>query len=216
MDRPHLAHRALVTRPALVIGCALLAAGLVSGCGSDENQAVTQAVAAIEALGGSVTYTGSGKNAKVTGVDLHGTLVTDEDLEHLQALPGITRLDLGVTDITDEGLNRLASLANLEQLYLRFTPINGTGLAAVPQKKLAKLELWMTKTNDAGLRNLKAAAALADLDLYSTPVTDAGLAALKDLKKLAQVDLRYTQVTAAGVAALKKGAPAAKVEFETP
>ena len=46
------------------------------------------------------------------------TGAVQELLDHLQALPNITRLDLGVTEITDAGLARLASLPHLRILGL--------------------------------------------------------------------------------------------------
>lgn len=134
-----------------------------------------QAVEAIRALGGFVTYDyaidqayghpvnaqdpGPGWLGSVLGVDffadvvrvnLDSTDVTDAQLEHLENLPQLRWVNLFNTRITDSGLEHLQRLRHLE-----------------------RLELGGTQVTDAGLEYLEG---LPDLQsVYATDVTEKGM-----------------------------------------
>jgi len=61
----------------------------------------------IEDAGGSVIRDAAGR---ITGVDLHGSWVSDTDLRRLVQLPYLTHLDLSLTRITDQGMQELKNL----------------------------------------------------------------------------------------------------------
>ena len=57
--------------------------------------------------------------AKLDGLDLGNTGVTDAGLKHLARLKGLTRLGLNNTAISDEGLNHLHVLKGLQHMWLK-------------------------------------------------------------------------------------------------
>lgn len=134
-----------------------------------------QAVEAIRALGGFVTYDygidqayghplnapapglgglrrvlGADLFADVVRVNLDSTVVTDAQLECLENLPQVRWVNLFNTRITDSGLEHLKRLRHLE-----------------------RLELGGTQVTDAGLEYLEG---LPDLQsVYATDVTEKGM-----------------------------------------
>jgi hypothetical protein len=124
---------------------------LLSGCGESQEDAV----AAIEKLGGTVTF--NEKNpAKPDIVRFCGT--DDAGLEHLKGLTSLQSLNLSCLKVTDAGLEHLNGLT-------RLTVLNLDGL----------------KVTDAGLEHLKGLTSLNLLVLYGLKVTDTGLVHLKGL-----------------------------------
>jgi hypothetical protein len=111
------------------------------------------------------------KNPVLT-VRLHGTEVTDSDLEEVARLSKLQILDLCDTQITDRGLEFLRSLEHLEMLVL-------TG----------------TRITDRGLLHLQNHSALQVLSLEETAITDEGSAELAKLPKLAWVDFSGTRIS---------------------
>ena len=64
----------------------------------------------IEDAGGTVI---KDKAGHITGVDLHGSWVSDTDLRRLVELPYLTHLDLSLTRITDQGMLELRNLPGI-------------------------------------------------------------------------------------------------------
>jgi hypothetical protein len=145
---------------------------------------VTDAIAAIQKIGGTVMVLAMNDDSLVVDFHLGGTALTDDGLVHVKALPKVYELNLKDTQITDAGLANLATLATLKRLHLE-----------------------KTKVTDAGLAHLKDLANLEYLNLYGTAVTDAGLEHLAGLKNLKKLYLWQSQVTDAGVAKLKEATP---------
>ena len=182
---------------------------------------VTEAVAAIEKLGGTVTSEykelrpqtwlekqfddpGSGEDpvgvVKVTSV----SLADSEGLEHLRFLTGLQSLNLGFTDVTDFDLAQLTQMTTLVQLNVRYTQIADGGLGHLKElKRLESLNLNGTEISDEGLDRLKEIHSLKALHLNYTLVTDDGL---KHLKKLAlqSLSLVGNQITDVGLEHLEK------------
>jgi hypothetical protein len=144
----------------------------------------TEAIAAIQKIGGTVMVLAMNDDSLVVDFHLGGTALTDDGLVHVKALPKVHELNLKDTQVTDAGLANLAALATLKRLHLE-----------------------KTKVTDAGLAHLKDLANLEYLNLYGTAVTDAGLEHLKGLKNLKKLYLWQSQVTDAGVAKLKEASP---------
>ncbi|HET6879959.1 MAG TPA: hypothetical protein VFI31_07380 [Pirellulales bacterium] len=97
-----------------------------------------RAVAAIEALDGSVTY------QQATTVHLEGltsleflylnnTQVSDAGLIHLRRLSGLRAIDLQGTRITDAGLDHLQGITNPQWIWLDHSQVTNTGVARLRQ-----------------------------------------------------------------------------------
>ena len=90
-------------------------------------EAQADAVAAIKKPGGRLTFDKT--SGEVVSVALNGPEITDAGVEHLKALPRLTRLRLDNTQITDAGLVYLKKLISLKSLYLNDTQVTDAGLA---------------------------------------------------------------------------------------
>jgi hypothetical protein len=132
-----------------------------------------RAVAAIEELGGGVSYAESAASERfpvtflrrwlppdyfdeIAFVNLSYTQVTDAGLVHLQGLTGLQILGVYNTHVTDAGLAHLEGLTGLQ-----------------------RVSLSSTQVTDAGLVHLQGLTGLRDLYLNGSQVTDAGIAKLR-------------------------------------
>ena len=97
----------------------------------------------------------------------------------------VTLVHLEGKPVTDDDLNILAGLDGVTRLYLADTPISDVGLRHVSQlEELQRLSLWKTRITDAGLAHLARLKKLEVLDLNNTAVSDAGIAHLAKLETL--------------------------------
>jgi hypothetical protein len=100
-----------------------------------------EAMAGIEALGGTV-----------------------ESDEGSSGKPGI-RVNLGFLPVTDAGLERLKGLARLRWLDLERTRVTDAGLECLKGlTQLRRLDLWDTQVTEAGVEGLQGA--LPDTRIY--------------------------------------------------
>ena len=163
----------------------LLISIVLFGCGeslpdapgtSKSNEA---AVAAIEKLGGDVTF--DAKSGEVVNVDLDNAwMLTDAGLLHLKEMTSLRALLLVNTRITDVGLEHLKGMASLRGLGVKNTQITDAGLEHLKDlTSLPTLDLARTQITDAGLEHLKGMTSLRDLRLSGTQITDAGLSDIK-------------------------------------
>ena len=171
-------NRFLVLMPVLGLSLAVVA----SGWAAEANPEQAKAIAAIEKLGGKVTF--DANNQAVFGVSLRKTEVTDAGMVYLKALTSLEDLDLSHTKLTDAGLEHLKGLT-----------------------KLRWLGLGGTKVTDAGLVHLKGLTKLQWVGLAETKVTDAGLEHLKKLTNLQSLYLGESRVTKEGVAKFQQALP---------
>ena len=125
-------------------------------------------------LGGSVTRNAQGN---VTSVTLRGTWVSDSDLRRLNQYPNLSLLDLSLTHITDEGMQEIKTLNGITELNLYFAQyVTDEGVAAIKDwKKLKRLNLQGTKAGDSALEHIAGITALESLNVGSTLMTDVGL-----------------------------------------
>ena len=72
--------------------------------------------------------------SKLRRLDLSRTRITDAGMDHLKDLPALQRLDLGDTLVTAEGLRKLTGLKSLQELVL----------VGAPQPKDPKKRSWET------------------------------------------------------------------------
>jgi hypothetical protein len=209
-----------------VLAVAILSADGPAGAGklSPEQQA---AVAAIEKLGGKITYA---KDGSAAGIDLRDQKVRSEQLEPIARFPQLKTLVLwgpritnaamthvaGLTELTDleldncstvsdAGLAQLKGLVNLRSINLRRSSLTDEGLtslAALP--KLEQLHLLFTNVSDDGLLKLKDMRQVTLLDVRGCAyITDKGLGNLSDLTNLKTLKLQSSEITDAGLEKLK-------------
>lgn len=166
----------------------LLLISLITPATFAQDDATSQATAALKALGGNVMKIAQSDPRLDVTLHLADQEINDDALAHVAKLPQVAWLNLAGTKITDAGLAHLSGLSELEKLHLERTQIGDAGLA-----HLAKLEK------------------LVYLNLYGTPVTDAGLQHLHGIKSLKRIYLWQSQATEAGIAALREALPEARI-----
>lgn len=110
------------------------------------------------------------------GLDLTGTLVTDDGLACLARIPFPLHLTLSRTKVTDRGIARLGAVPDLRSLHLRDTAVTDKGCVTMVKFR-----------------------ALEDLNLSRTAVTDKGCAELAKVKSLERVIVAETTVTVVGL-----------------
>lgn len=90
-------------------------------------------------------------------LDLSGTQLRDEHLQHLPALTKLQQLQLVHTHITDSGLAHLAKLTRLELLDLSATPVSDAGVKhLIGLEHLRTIRLHATGVTSAGAAQLQA------------------------------------------------------------
>lgn len=163
----------------------------------------------------------------VEGVALGTRHLTDDDMEHFEALTELRVLRLPEGRMTDAGLAKLKGLTRLTDLELSCTPITDQGLAHLSGLvNLKHLRLQDTEVKDEGLAHLKNMKKLEQLCLGkrgvvgrdSQPVseiTDAGLVHLEELKGLKRLTLYNTKTTEVGKQRLEQALPALKIADES-
>ena len=122
---------------------------------------------------------------RLEGIDLSYLAVTDNDLQHLDALKDLQYLYLDGTGVSDAGMKSLSHLDNLTRLYLGATGITDDGLQhLLPLQRLSELNVGATKITDAGMRHLQDFARLTDIWLHKTRITEKGLQEVAKLRQL--------------------------------
>lgn len=193
--------------------CRLLAlAACLAGSpsASAQNAERDKAVAEIKKCGGKVDLDA---DKSVVRVDYSQSIITDDGLAVLKALPTLRVLQLNGTQISDRGLEQIKVLTALEVLDLNSTGVTDKGLAHLKGlKQLRTLELGDCGevTND-GVAHLKELAGLEKLFLSGTQINDSGLVHLRGLTKLQTLHFFDTDITDDGIKDLKKSLPNTKI-----
>ncbi|MEZ5404367.1 MAG: hypothetical protein R2729_32100 [Bryobacteraceae bacterium] len=156
----------------------------------------------IEDAGGRVMRDAAGE---ITGVDFRASWVTDTDLRRLAELPRLSYLDLSVTRITDQGMQALKNLPGVTDLNLRFAEyVTDEGLAAIKGwKKLRRLNIHGAKISDTTLEHIAGISTLESLDIGSAMITDVGPERLAALTNLKELTLGGNELGDAGLQALR-------------
>jgi internalin A len=157
----------------------------------------------IEDVGGTAIKDPAGR---ITGVDLHGSWVSDTDLRRLAQLPNLTNLDLSLTRITDQGMLELKNLAGIVDLNLYYAEyVTDEGLAAIKGwKNLKRLNVHGSKISDTTLEHISGISTLESLNMGSAMVTDIGLERLTSLPNLKELTMGGNKLTDAGLQALRQ------------
>ena len=126
----------------------------------------------------------------VVAVVATGGELSDADLEHVAALPGLRRLVLtGNSQITNAGLEPIAGLTALKELKLSSPKIDDDGLRHLARLKNLR-SLGLDGTHVASLDALRALDNLQELYLFQTKMTDDSLAAIGTFPQLRRLRLR--------------------------
>jgi hypothetical protein len=160
-------------------------------------------------IGGKVTRDDSRPGKPVVKVEFAvNRKVTNDDLQRLQAFPGLKELSLFFDEqITDAGMKHVKELKALERLTLNNTGVGDAGVAELKGSKTLKaLRLaGCVRVTDASAEAIRNLAGLEELSLPST-FTDAGVRKVAGLTKLKKLYLGGAPVSDVGVqelAALK-------------
>lgn len=141
---------------------------------------------------------------------------TDANLASLQHCPKLFSLTLDGSPITDAGLAQLATVApRLGSLSLRGTKVTDEGLAALLKlRNLHALYLQRAQITPEQLRTLQSLPHLKLLDLTGTKLDNTAVPILADFKSLVRVILTGTALDATGKAELKRLQPKLFIDRE--
>ncbi|XP_045910362.1 uncharacterized protein si:ch73-173p19.1 isoform X1 [Micropterus dolomieu] len=139
-------------------------------------------------------------------LNLDGTGVTENSLEHLATHPALSSLSLAGIPVAD-GNQALQIISGLKLTQLTLPGrhcVTDSGLTFLSRLSLLfELDLTdYTQVTDEGVSQLSTMARLKKLSLSNTQVTDAGLPSLRSLQELQELCLDRTAVTSGGVAEL--------------
>jgi len=149
-----------------------------------------------------------GSFRRVTELNLGGSGVSDDDLQHISDLTRLEELYLNSTKITDAGLKHLKDLGNLRKLRLDSTSVTDEGLRHLEDlTHLEVLSLHATGITDDGLKYLENQARLQSLHLSATAISDEGLEHLHGHSALESLALGETKATLVGVCHLAQQTP---------
>ena len=156
------------------------------------------------------------KAAKLEGLWLNRSHVTDESLRSMRHFPALQTLNLEATNISDDGIAHLQNLKHLEILWLADTELTDQSCKHFANlTSLTVLDLNDTKVGNAGIKQLRALAHLRELRLRNTQVTDVAIQDLKVLKKLKDLNLYGTQISPNGYKELSKALPDCDIFWES-
>ena len=201
-----------------------------------------RAVAAIDELGGHVTYEFDEEMAPFTHVPPEPAWrwdyldynmfydvievrffgpgphdrVTDATLMPLLAdMRGVQTISLGGTQVTNDGLHHLRGLTELRALYLGETQLEEHNIEGLRGLQLDWLSLDRTWAGDEALASLSEMTTLEYLDLTRTRVTDDGLQHLRGLNNLKELRLMRCRVPREAAEELKRQLPGCVIHWES-
>ncbi|MEM6980181.1 MAG: G protein-coupled receptor LGR4 [Planctomycetota bacterium] len=122
-------------------------------------------------------------------ITLQDTSVTDAGIVVLANMTNLREVSLMGTPVTDVCLTTLAKLSKLKKLRLRQTGITGDRFDPIAETAIEDLELAETEFQSVGMAAIAKMPSLSKLNLWMTKVNDAGLAEIKDDGKLTQLNL---------------------------
>jgi Leucine-rich repeat (LRR) protein len=109
-----------------------------------------------ESLGSDFLYDVVAVSTGLTSLLSGPSRLGDEQLEHLQGLPGLRVLDLSYSQVSDAGLVHLDGLARLEQVDLSHTRITDAGLEhLVGLPSLRQVNVEHANVTDEGIERFR-------------------------------------------------------------
>jgi hypothetical protein len=183
---------------------------------ADARPANRQLAAWILALGGTATVADSSgdkeirgaeelpENMYLTGVNLAGYSIRDEDLERLSGATALWRLMADGRQLSESGVARLAHFQGLRELSLNDLQIDDDGIRRLAElTDLTSLDVTGTHVSKAGFEQLAKLTHLRELGLSNTGIGDSELAHLQPLAKLKVLRLAEGGITNAGITTLR-------------
>lgn len=145
-----------------------------------------------------------GRMRNVTKLSMADSTFENSWLRYIEKLP-LKWLELPGTDVDNEGLQHIAKITSLRHLDIFDTKISGKNLSTLaPLVNLEALAINGTETNDEDLVALKAFPKLRELNVSGTYLTDAGCVELANLQSLQALRIGKVALSAAGMNELKK------------
>jgi hypothetical protein len=130
-----------------------------------------------------------GNLTNLAALALQQTAVTDEGISSIRTLEKLRELSLYGTPITDASLIWLSEMPELAKLRLRGTRVTGENAGALAVLPVADLELAETDFGNAGMPAVAAMPNLQKLNLWLTKVDDEGLKHFTGKTSLVQLNL---------------------------
>ncbi len=142
-------------------------------------------------------------------LNLHGTLVGDEDLPlALTGFESLQSLELSETSVGDASIPKIMELPKLDDLNLWKTKITNAAIDRLSSKNLVRLNLDNNPAiNDEAVDAICKISTLEFLHLGKTSVTDAGLSRLSELPNLTLLLINDTAVTEPALQSLREQKP---------
>jgi len=150
---------------------------------SADQKTIAGVVAALEGLGGRVTWEEAqdGAGDPQIEVSFFGTSIGDPELkaiiQELRKHEQFCYLDLSLTRVTDDGVKGLKQVPHLETLLLSHTAVTDAALGDLAH--VQSLDLSFTGVTDEGVEKLASYQGLIWLSLDNTKVTGAALRRLR-------------------------------------
>jgi hypothetical protein len=119
---------------------------------------------------------------KLKRLNLHGTKIGDNGLEHIAGISALESLNVGSTLMTDVGLERLTMLTRLKELTMGGNELGDAGLQALRQMP------GLTYLDLSGRQG-------TDKNVWTIAMSDVGLEAVLTLKDLRELRLACTSVS---------------------
>jgi internalin A len=147
---------------------------------------------------------------------LQETHITDASAATISRMKHLDFLQLNATNVSDEFLEHLDALPKLSNLGLRGTRVTGAGMKfLVRHPNLKELDVYETAVDDDGVAALVECQKLTFLGLSSTKISKDVFGYLDKLPNLATVDLNANRViTNDGVLGFNKLHPRCKIEWD--
>lgn len=118
---------------------------------------------------------------KLKRLNLHGTKISDNALEHISGITTLESLNVGSTLMTDVGLERLTNLTRLKELTMGGNELGDAGLQALRQMP------GLTYLDLSGRQG-------TDKNVWTIAMTEAGLDAVLTLKQLRELRFACTSI----------------------
>lgn len=192
---------------------------------AERAQALASLKADVKRLGGQLELDSRSREHPVSGIDLSGTGIEDNDFSSLfkyQRLMHLRKLDLSGTQITEESIDRLLGLESLRSLRLGGSRMSYAGYSRL-KSNLPRTSINIGLTGSEFKRDDRQVQAIYEIkllggkveiddsvagrpvtgvDLSSTRVRDSDLSRLKAFPQLVKLQLGGTRITDEGLTRL--------------
>lgn len=149
----------------------------------------------------------------VTNLNLNGTSIGDEGLQHISGLTSLRSLSLWRTMVTDKGLEALSGMNDLTTLNLSASQVSDGAVERLAHmQQLHRLDIAAESLTDEGLRSLPKLSSLRTLSAGGTQITDMSLQVFAQLPRLRSVGVAKTAITEAAIQQFEKSNPLVEVQ----